>query len=35
MPLVPTLLRQRQEDLCNFEIRLIYIVSLRIARVIC
>ena len=32
MPLIPALRRQRQEDLCEFEAKLIYRVSSRTAR---
>ena len=31
-PLIPALRRQRQEDLCEFKVSLIYIVSFRTAR---
>ena len=34
MPLVPALIRQRQEDLCEFEVSLVYKVSLRPARAV-
>ena len=32
MPTIPALRRQRQEDLSKWEVRLVYIVSSRIAR---